>query len=145
MIVPEHGDHAVIGRRSLRHYADHFAFQAGDIFQVGPRIDREAIGRHDQRDVNELRTTQNRIDDRSAGGRHIDVAGDQRLGQPGAAGDINILHIEAVFFVQLRFLHHPQRKLRAARLRITDAHRDRRRGGETHLRRCQQEKQAADN
>ena len=95
--MPEHRDHAVIGRRSFRHHADHFAFQAGDIFQVGPGVNREAIGRHDQRDVNKLRAAQHRIDDRSASGRHIDVAGDQRLGQPGAAGDINILRSKPYF------------------------------------------------
>jgi len=138
--MPQYSDHAMIRGRALGHDTDHFAFEARNVFYIRARIDGETVGRHDQGDVNQIGSAQDRVHNRAAGGRHIDIAGNQRLSQTRAAGDVNVLQVDAILAIEPRFRHHPKRQLRPTRLRITDAHGDRRHCGIRVLRESRRKK-----
>ena len=121
-VTLEQSDDGMLGGSALAHDADDFALQAGDVLDFGSAVERKTVGRHSHCDRHQIATGQDRIDDRTADAREIDIAGDHGLIHPGCAGNKNILHRHAIFLVELGVADQPERQHRAARLRVTDAH-----------------------
>jgi hypothetical protein len=113
----------MLGGSALAHDAHDFALQAGDILDLGAPIERKTVRRNAHCDRHQIPTGQNRVDDRTADAREIDVTRDHGLIHSGCAGNKDALHRHAIFLVELGVADQPERQHRAARLRVTDAHR----------------------
>ena len=125
VVALEQRDRSMIGRSSLGHDTEHFALKRADIFDIRARVKRKRICRNARRNADEVCAAKDRVYYGASRAADVDVSRNQRLGQPGAAGYIDVLKLETVLLIELCFGDQPQGQHRAARLRVTHANAER--------------------